>query len=73
MSGIPIRGGIATARDAACTHLARAAWGRAEAPWCVPDCGRVRPMDHGTLTWPSMAASTQATGAVARPSCEPVL
>jgi hypothetical protein len=73
MSGIPIRGGIATARDVACTQLAWAAWGKAEAPWYVPDCGQVRPMDHGTSTWQSVAAPAQAMSTVALSGCEPIL
>jgi hypothetical protein len=70
MSGIPIRGGIATARDAACTQLARAAWGEAEQPWCVPDRGQVRPMDHGTVTWQMTAASVLTADTAAWSMCE---
>jgi hypothetical protein len=73
MSGIPIRGGTATARDAACTHLAWAAWGKAEAPWCVPDCGQVRPMDHGMSAWQSVAAPALTAVTVSQSGCGPVL
>jgi hypothetical protein len=73
MSDIPIRGGIATARDAACTYTAWAAWGEAEAPWRVPDFGQVQPMDQGTTTRQSMAVSVPTAHTVVWSGGEPIL
>jgi hypothetical protein len=72
MSGIPIRGGIATARDAACTYTPWAAWGEAEAPWCAPDCGQVQPMDHGTTMRQRAAASVPIADTAAWSGWEPI-
>jgi hypothetical protein len=47
VGGIPIRGGIATARDAARTHRARAAGGEPRRPGTCLITGRCDRMNHG--------------------------
>lgn len=66
--GIPIRGGIAAAREAVRLYRARAGWGKAKAPWYVPDSGRVRRMCYGAL---AAGAVTLAADMAMQQGCEP--
>ena len=64
-------GGYRTARDAARTLLGW--WGEAEAPWYVPDCGQVRPMERGTRGLRPADASALAVARAVLQGCEPPL